>query len=76
MLKYLCTTFSTGDTWRFTITSGAISWDDISSTTGPSARYGFVSGVINNWWIISHGNKSVSFVYVNISIAYCNLKSK
>ncbi len=44
-----------GDTWKFTVTGSTVAWTALLDS-GPSARYGFVSGVVDGYWIISHGN--------------------
>ena len=31
-------------------------WDPILLPNGPSPRFGVVSGVVDNFWIITHGN--------------------
>ena len=52
MIKFL---YIIGDTWMYDF--GGNVWSQISSgTPAPSPRYGFVGGLINNFWIISHGN--------------------
>lgn len=52
--------FVSGDTWRLNVASPAPLWAELSPTVSPSPRYGFVSGVVGNYWIISHG-KSEQF---------------
>ena len=46
---------ASGDTWRLDVTSSSPSWAELSPAISPSPRYGFVSGVMGNYWIISHG---------------------
>lgn len=42
-----------GDTIRLSFTQP--SWIELQQTTAPSPRYGFVGGVIGDYWVISHG---------------------
>ena len=52
----LTTLYTTGDTLRFDF--GNSDWavvDPPSGSATPSPRYGFVSGLVNNFWIVSHG---------------------
>ena len=46
-----------GDTWKADLAGNPVTWEQVSSLTGdsPSPRYGFVSGVVGGYWIISHG---------------------
>lgn len=50
MLLSMCTL---GDTWRYEIQTSA--WSEISTSGSPSPRYGFVGGLVENFWIVSHG---------------------
>ena len=50
---------SAGDTWRIDVSSSSNSWVQISTTVSPDPRYGFVGGVIGNYWIISHGKSGL-----------------
>lgn len=59
--------FLLGDTWRVDIGGGETEWQQVASVSSPSPRYGFVSGVVGNYWIVSHGKwRSVGFRAVPI----------
>lgn len=49
----------------FSATS-TVMWTEVP-TSGPAARYGFVSGVIEDrYWIISHGNKKIIVAFMPV----------
>lgn len=42
-----------GDMWEFSLLTDE--WTELNFVIKPSPRYGFVAGVIGNYWYISHG---------------------
>ena len=43
------------DTLFVNIGAGETTWTQLATSEAPSPRYGFVSGVFENYWIVSHG---------------------
>ena len=47
-----------GDMWKFSLLHNA--WEELRPLTKPAPRYGFVAGVFEDYWYITHGELLVA----------------
>ena len=60
---------SLGDTWYFSFFTQR--WSALASPLAkPSARYGFVSGQMGNYWYITHGKSKQIIITLCFSLLY------
>ena len=45
--------------WEFSLLTDE--WTELNFVIKPSPRYGFVAGVIGNYWYISHGKNNTNW---------------
>ena len=48
--------------------SSPLQWESIQLSGGPSPRFGAISGVIGNYWIITHGKMELFRVLIVASL--------